>query len=857
MKATLRILIVSILLILPLNLIAQIEPTDTNGNGFRNVSTLEHLRWISVTPSSWNDNFELDNDIDASDTENWNDGAGWSPIGSYSTHYTGFFEGNSYKIDNLFINRPDQNHIGLFGVNSGSILNIGITNAYIIGKDRVGVIVGENAFPGTVISSFCLGQIMGRAYVGGIVGSNNGAIRSSFSNLKVSANFWVGGLVGENNNGIILNCYSHSDVSGDSRVGGLVGTNSLPSIILKSYSTGRITGNSWLGGLVGKSNGTVCNSYWDVESSGMETSADGEGKTTEEMKSLGTYIDSGWNFDFIWKINDGYPFIDVDFSFRPTDTDGNGFINISTLNDLRWLSESGYDFDKNFELDKTIDAKDTENWNCNLGWLSLFKFLGTFDGKGYEIVNLHINNPLVIYTGIFGISSGKVQNIGVSNVSIIGGSNVGGLVGLNSGQLINSYCIGVVSGTKNIGGLVGVNEGHIEYSYGKGEVLGTKNIGGLVGVNEGHIEYSFGKGDVSGTDIIGGLVGYNSSIIINCYSSSKVSGNNNIGGFVGYNIGNLSDSFSSGEVSGNNNVGGFVGLNIIGQLTSSYSTGTVLGIDNVGGFVGCNTREITNSYSTGIVSGRYNVGGLVGFNNFGAILYSYSTGNVLGVNSVGGLIGWHRGTVINNYSKSNVIGEDYVGGIVWKNNGRITNSYSTGVVSGSSNVGGLVGFHFNSLPDIASFWDVETSGMETSSGGTGKSTEEMKTKSTFTDVDWDFEVIWSIHPDINDGYPYLMMNKPTSVADEQATEQHTYNFNVYPNPFAGSINLEFDLPAEMPISIVLMDNTGKTLHRIFDGAGNVGLNNHIVELTELPSGLYFIILSTNTEILTQKVISVR
>jgi hypothetical protein len=47
MKATLQILIVSIFLILPLSVLAQIEPTDNNGNGFRNVSTLEHLRWIT------------------------------------------------------------------------------------------------------------------------------------------------------------------------------------------------------------------------------------------------------------------------------------------------------------------------------------------------------------------------------------------------------------------------------------------------------------------------------------------------------------------------------------------------------------------------------------------------------------------------------------------------------------------------------------------------------------------------------------------------------------------------------------------------------------------------------------------
>jgi len=38
----------------------------------------------------------------------------------------------------------------------------------------------------------------------------------------------------------------------------------------------------------------------------------------------------------------------------------------------------------------------------------------------------------------------------------------------------------------------------------------------------------------------------------------------------------------------------------------------------------------------------------------------------------------------------------------------------------------------------ASFWDMETSGQSTSAGGTGLTTAEMQTESTFTDVGWDF-----------------------------------------------------------------------------------------------------------------------
>jgi hypothetical protein len=37
-----------------------------------------------------------------------------------------------------------------------------------------------------------------------------------------------------------------------------------------------------------------------------------------------------------------------------------------------------------------------------------------------------------------------------------------------------------------------------------------------------------------------------------------------------------------------------------------------------------------------------------------------------------------------------------------------------------------------------SFWDMQTSGQTTSDGGTGKTTTEMQTASTFLEADWDF-----------------------------------------------------------------------------------------------------------------------
>jgi len=90
----------------------------------------------------------------------------------------------------------------------------------------------------------------------------------------------------------------------------------------------------------------------------------------------------------------------------------------------------------------------------------------------------------------------------------------------------------------------------------------------------------------------------------------------------------------------------------------------------------------------------------------------------------------------------------------------VVNSYSTGLVVGSSYVGGLGGYNDGDV--IESFWDVETSEVETSEGGTGKTTTEMKTESTFTDADWDFDYTWFMDEDTNDGYPNLFSSSLSS-----------------------------------------------------------------------------------------------
>jgi len=239
-----------------------------------------------------------------------------------------------------------------------------------------------------------------------------------------------------------------------------------------------------------------------------------------------------------------------------------------------------------------------------------------------------------------------------------------------------------------------------------------------------------------------------------------------VGSLVGYmDQASISNCYvEGGSVSGNDHVGGLVGSG--GPISNCHATASISGSHNIGGLVGYTWDIISNCYTAASVSGGDTVGGLVGWNN-GTINNCYSTSNVTGNYLLGGLVGVNDKIITNCYSSGDISGGDKVGGLAggqtW--DGTIANCYSTGSVSGNEIVGGLVVENYGGSV-TASFWDIQTSGQATSAGGTGKTTAEMQTESTFTDAGWDFvaesvngtEDIWSICEGTN--YPRFVWQIP-------------------------------------------------------------------------------------------------
>ena len=273
----------------------------SSGNPYQ-IATLENLYWISNSPGEWNKYFLQTANIDASETVNW-DTTGWLPIADFS----GTYDGGGHSVSNLYINRPTSSYIGLFGKNNreGNIKRVGLTNVNVKGYYYVGALVGLNL--GVIENCYATGLVTGLyAWIGGLVGGNNGPgiISGCYSHANATGGECVGSLSGENfSNGTIQNSYAMGVVKGSTSVGGLSGTNYL-STIINSYSTGVSSDK----GLIGFGGGTCTNSFWDTTSSGKSASEGGIGKSTDEMKTIATYTDSGWDFVTIWEmIGTNYP----------------------------------------------------------------------------------------------------------------------------------------------------------------------------------------------------------------------------------------------------------------------------------------------------------------------------------------------------------------------------------------------------------------------------------------------------------------------------------------------------------------------------------------------------------------------
>ncbi|MHC4676992.1 MAG: hypothetical protein ACYTBZ_31300, partial [Planctomycetota bacterium] len=299
--------------------------------------------------------------------------------------------------------------------------------------------------------------------------------------ISVERNIVVGGLLGYHGGTVISSYVEGGSVSEGRVVGGLVGWNY--GKIINSYAAESVSAGQLIGGLVGSNpQGTVLNSFWDIEASGQSTSAGGTGKTTVEMHNTNTYMDAGWDFvgkpdgpSDIWAEppGGGYPILWWQLSpvpDLPTFSGGTGEPNdpylISTAAELNSISYNPRLMKAHFKL---IDDIDLTGVNFYIIGSRDYPYSGVFDGNDHTISNFTYTSTGTSHIALFGYVRGVIKDLGLldPDVDAPTGEYVASLVGqLSSGTITNCYVQGgSVEGAMNIGGLVGNNDGTITNSY--------------------------------------------------------------------------------------------------------------------------------------------------------------------------------------------------------------------------------------------------------------------------------------------------------------------------------------------------------------------------------------------------------
>ncbi|TKX48320.1 trypsin-like serine protease [Halorubrum sp. ASP121] len=671
---------------------------------------------------------------------------------------------------------------GVVGANYGTIQNTTVSGR-VTGTSGTGGLVGYNDDTGRVQDTTVSSDVTGTNFTGGAVGINNGTVQNAMASGSVNGSNLVGGLVGTNVGGIIQNVTASGSVTGDRTVGGLVGAHSEGTIttgvasgsvsgtsgfgdvgglvgrnsgtIQQTFAVGTVSRGGDVGGLVGDNatflpgEGTVENSYWDTQATEQSTSAgSATSLTTAQMQGQAAETNmSGLVFRTVWQTQpDDYPTLvasqqDTDDSesqqvdIPPDNLAGDGTHSdpyvITNASELQAMEDN---LEANYTLGNDIDASGTVQWNNESGFDPVGDgsnvFTGSLDGSGHKVTNVTINRSDQTFVGLISRNNGRVVNVSLVDFRITGKNYVGGLVGLNEGIIQHVAVSGSVDGSEDVGGLVASNfDGTVQSVTVSGSVNGTGSVGGLAGTSTGTIQNATTSGSVNGTGNVGGLVGLSSGIIQNATTSGSVSGSERVGGFVGKNRGTIQNATTTTNVNGSEQVGGFVGLN--GEtILDAKASGSVHGIGSVGGFVGRNVAgTIQNTSAGGDVSGTNSTGGLVGFNS-GTVQNTSASGNVNGTRDVGGLIG---GT----------------------NTGTIRETFAVGSVSGERTVGGLIGSQVNSATVKESYFDLQTTGQNSSTETvTGLTTAEMQGQAAETNMSGlEFGTVWQTQ---SDDYPTLI-----------------------------------------------------------------------------------------------------
>ncbi len=407
--------------------------------------------------------------------------------------------------------------------------------------------------------------------------------------------------------------------------------------------------------------------------------------------------------------------------------------------------------DKYFKLTADILLNDTTNWQnwenqapantwTPIGDCNTYsaRFDGSFDGGGHTIAGVYMKNydhgqteSSGRYFGLFGK---RGQFASSSNLHIFASyieANAGyvGLLAGYRGNIENCTVRGKIiarDAVTYVGGFCGDSwDGYITNSSAYVDIIvqnTTQDLycGGVAGSVSSHMTNTHAYGDIS----------------VTCTNAYRIK----IGGLAGSNDGGYYSETINCSAHGNVDISCRIGDFVNGELT-------------IGGLIGNNDGYTIQSYATGNVN-------------------VYAAHNPARVRT-GGLLGNGGQVVTNCYAVNDVTVEVenlirtcdvYIGGLLGM--GQVKDCYyAQGKVKGTTEngtvyAGGLVG-EITETNITNSYYNIETSGIADNDNLWAKTTQELKTKLTYND--WEFENVWARNNSINNGYPYFRWSQAEQI----------------------------------------------------------------------------------------------
>jgi len=675
------------------------------------INTAEQLNTIGLSLCDWSSHFKLMADLDMSDLG----AASFNIIGGHWP-FTGNFDGGDHSIHHFQSIQTEGHYGGLFGhIEGGRIEDVRLVEPTVE--------IGANGSAGALVGRLWSGTMEDCHVEGGSVKGD-----------------CTGGLVGQiSGQSVLRGCSSSATVSGVES-GGLVGCMNSEATINRSRVTASVTGTVRVGGLVGWGDGIITECWTDTDVTGGERVGGllGSGRATiQRCYSTGTVrgntrVGGLTGYGSYSEIGDCYSLADV-----AGDSLVGGLIGHQYKGSVRYCYSAGPvtgTSDTGGLIGNSHSAQISGSF-----WDVQASGQNTSDGGNAKTTDRMYSIETFLDAGwdFLGEKGNGLEDIW----TILAGQDYPRLRWENAvtSPLLSDYLEG--DGTPESPYLIDTPEdlnvvGLFSYTW-------TDHFRLQADLDlSGYAPDWFNVIGESGVRPFSGVFDGNGHVISNFKWHSTDREKIGLFGWVSHpeavikDLGMIAPQVDAGEKP---YVGGLVGYLEEGMLLNCY-------------------------VQNGDVAGDNMIGGLLGYSLHATVTGCFSTGTVTGDDYLGGLVGGNwDGSIDNCYTENTVIGDTYLGGLLGYNaHGEVKHCYSIGRVSGSGSLAGLIAYDQSSGDEvIASFWDIQTSGLSVSAAGEGKTTAEMQTVSTFLDAGWDFvgetengtEDIWWI--DEGQDYPRL------------------------------------------------------------------------------------------------------